>query len=156
LNRAGKGSVSVTVHGAGLGLVAFTALGRTGQTECEGTEWESETSVRCLVGHGARGTRRVAVTAGERVGSLSQATSLHAPFLPPFLAWSLALQEAAYVLMYQKVSTSLEAKIELQPAKLLDIEDQVEPDTTLQVQRDPPSPPCANAFYADPKPHTPF
>ena len=50
----------------GLGLVAFTALGRVGQTGCEGTEWESETSVRCLVGHGTRGTRRVAMTAGER------------------------------------------------------------------------------------------
>ena len=65
-NRAGTGSASVTVHGAGLGLVAFTALGRVGQTGCEGTEWESETSVRCLVGHGARGTRRVMMTAGER------------------------------------------------------------------------------------------
>ena len=65
-NRAGTGSASVTVHGSGLGLVAFTALGRVGQTGCEGTEWESETSVRCLVGHGARGTRRVAMTAGER------------------------------------------------------------------------------------------
>ena len=37
----------------GLGLVAFTALGRVGQTGCEGTEWESETSVRCLVGQGS-------------------------------------------------------------------------------------------------------
>ena len=64
-NRAGTGSASVTVHGSGLGLVAFTALGRVGQTGCEGTEWESETSVRCLVGHGARGTRRLAMTAGE-------------------------------------------------------------------------------------------
>ena len=54
-NRAGTGSASVTVHGSSLGLVAFTALGRVGQTGCEGTEWESETSVRCLVGHGVRG-----------------------------------------------------------------------------------------------------
>ena len=51
----GTGSASVTVHGSGLGLVAFTALGRVGQTGCEGTEWESETSVRCLVGHGSTG-----------------------------------------------------------------------------------------------------
>ena len=55
VNRAGTGSASVTVHGSRLGLVAFTALGRVGQTGCEGTEWESETSVRCLVGHGLRG-----------------------------------------------------------------------------------------------------
>ena len=59
----------MTVHGSGLGLVAFTALGRVGQTGCEGTEWESETSVRCLVGRGMRGTRRVAMTAGEQGGS---------------------------------------------------------------------------------------
>eukprot|EP00961_Rhodomonas_salina_P282150 3812668-Rhodomonas_salina.2 len=32
---------------------------REGHTGCEGTEWESETSVRCLVGGGARGTLRV-------------------------------------------------------------------------------------------------
>ena len=68
-NRAGTGSASVTVHGAGLGLVAFTALGRVGQTGCEGTEWESETSVRCMVADGARGTRRVVMTAGEREGA---------------------------------------------------------------------------------------
>ena len=64
-NSGGTGSASVTVHGSSLGLVAFTALGRVGQTGCEGTEWESETSVRCLVGHGSRGTRRAVMTAGE-------------------------------------------------------------------------------------------
>eukprot|EP00001_Collodictyon_triciliatum_P158170 27748_6 len=67
-NRAGTGSASVTVHGASMGLVALTAMVRSGQTGCEGTEWESETSVRCLVGHGARGTRRVVMTTGERGG----------------------------------------------------------------------------------------
>ena len=70
VNSAGTGSASVTVHGAGLGLVMLTAMGRSGHTGCEGTEWESETSVRCLMGHGARGTRRVAMTAGERSGSM--------------------------------------------------------------------------------------
>ena len=38
----------------------------------------------------------------------------------------------------------LEAKIELQEPKLLDIEDKA--DTTLKVPRDPPSPPCVNCF----------
>ena len=65
-NRAGTGSASVTVLGAGLGLVSFTGMVRSGQTGCEGTEWESETSVRCLVGHGARGTRRMAMTADRK------------------------------------------------------------------------------------------
>ena len=77
LNHAGTGSASVprTVHGSSLGLVAFTALGRVGQTGCEGTEWESETSVRCLVGHGVRGTLRVTVAAGERGGSMLEGPS---------------------------------------------------------------------------------
>jgi hypothetical protein len=77
LNHAGTGSASVKVHGAGLGLVAFTALGRMGQTGCEETEWESETSVRCTF-LGAWGTRRVMVTAGERTGSKSAMYSVDA------------------------------------------------------------------------------
>ena len=68
-NRAGTGSGSVTVQGAGVGLVAMTAMVRAGETGCEGTEWESETSVRCLVGQGGGGTRRVTMTPGERSGS---------------------------------------------------------------------------------------
>jgi hypothetical protein len=75
-NRAGTGSASVTVHGSGLGLVSLTAMGRMGQTGCEGTEWESETSVRCLVGRGIQGTRRVAMTAGEREGTGSALCSM--------------------------------------------------------------------------------
>jgi hypothetical protein len=43
-NNPGTGSASMTVHGSSLGLVAFTARVRSGQTECEGTDWESETS----------------------------------------------------------------------------------------------------------------
>jgi len=43
-NRAGTGSAFVIIHGAGLGLDSYTALIRAGQTACEGTEWESETS----------------------------------------------------------------------------------------------------------------
>ena len=75
-NRAGTGSTSVTVHGASMGLVSYTGRAREGQTGCEATEWESETSMRCMVGHGARGTRRVVMTVGERGGSVSQAWSL--------------------------------------------------------------------------------
>ena len=65
----------MTVHGAGLGLLAYTAMGREGHTGCEGTEWESETSVRCLVGHGAPGTRRVSMTAGDHGSSMSEGYS---------------------------------------------------------------------------------
>jgi hypothetical protein len=75
-NRAGTGSASVTVHGASMGLVTYTGRTREGHTGCEATQWESETSVRCLVTHGARGTRRVVMTAGERGGSLTQGWSV--------------------------------------------------------------------------------
>jgi len=75
-NAAGTGLVFVTVHGAGLGYATLTGIMRAGQTGCEGTEWESETSVRCLVGHGSRGTRRVTVTAGELSGSMTEALSV--------------------------------------------------------------------------------
>jgi len=68
-NMAATGSASVTVHGAGLGLVVFTAMGRAGQTGCEGTEWESETAARCMLGQGARGSLRIVMTAGEQGGS---------------------------------------------------------------------------------------
>ena len=77
-NSAGTGSASVTVHGAGLGLMGLTAMVRSGQTGCEGTEWESETSVRCLVGRSASATQRVVMTVGERSGSISEAYSVDA------------------------------------------------------------------------------
>eukprot|EP00961_Rhodomonas_salina_P285857 3863190-Rhodomonas_salina.1 len=44
-NSAGTGSSSVTVEGANLGLTAYTAILEHGQTGCEATEWESETSM---------------------------------------------------------------------------------------------------------------
>ena len=34
----------MTVHGASMGLVTYTGRAREGQTGCESTEWESETS----------------------------------------------------------------------------------------------------------------
>ena len=75
-NRAGTGSTSMTVHGASMGLVTYTGRAREGHTGCEATEWESETSVRCQIGHGARGTRRVVMTAGDRGGSVTQGWSV--------------------------------------------------------------------------------
>ena len=78
INCAGTGSASVTVHGASMGLVTYTGNVRGGHTGCEATEWESETSVRCLAGHGVRGTRRVVMTAGEIEGSASQGLSVDA------------------------------------------------------------------------------
>jgi hypothetical protein len=74
-NRAGTGSASVTVHGAGMGIVRHTAKGRAGHTGCEGTDWQSETSVRCRVGHGSGLSRRVVMTVGSQGGSVTEAWS---------------------------------------------------------------------------------
>lgn len=71
-NRAGTGSGSVTVHGLGMGVMRYSSRGRQGHTQCEATDWESETSVRCRLGHGAGLSRRLMITVGERSGSLSQ------------------------------------------------------------------------------------
>ncbi len=75
-NRAGTGLASVTMHGAGLGIVRHTVRGRAGHTGCEGTDWESATSVRCLASRGAFGTLRVVMTLGSRGGSRIQAWSV--------------------------------------------------------------------------------
>ena len=75
-NGAGTGSAWVTVHGSGLGMTGLTGMSWIGDTGCEGTEWESETSVRCLTGHGYGGTRRMMVTSGGMSGSLSETYSV--------------------------------------------------------------------------------
>ena len=72
-NGGGTGSMWVTVHGAGLGHDAMTDQARVGETGCEGTEWESGTSVRCMTGgQGGRGSGSLVVTAVERGGSMSE------------------------------------------------------------------------------------
>lgn len=75
-NRAGTGSASVTVHGSMLGHATLTYRGRIEHTANEVTDWESETSIRCLTGQGRRGSRRILITAGERSGSVTQSWSL--------------------------------------------------------------------------------
>jgi hypothetical protein len=95
-NRAGTGSASVTVHGASMGLVTYTGRAREGHTGCEATEWESVTAIRCLVSHGVLGTRRLILTAGQAIGSITQAWSMDSPSLYSLLSersigWYLCL-----------------------------------------------------------------
>ena len=75
-NQAGTGSQSITVLGASVGHVSYSGTIRAGQTGCESTYWESDTSVRCQSGQGERGTRRVQVTSGQRAWSVSQMWSV--------------------------------------------------------------------------------
>ena len=62
----------MTVQGAGMGLVRYTGRAREGQTGCEATEWESETSVRCQVSEGGRGTRRAVAARTSGGGGTTQ------------------------------------------------------------------------------------
>ena len=75
-NRAGTGSASITLHGAILGQQMYTVHVRGGFTRCESSEWESATSVRCLVSQGDRTTRRVVLTSGLLSGSSSALVSI--------------------------------------------------------------------------------
>ena len=76
-NHRGTGSASVTLHGMGLGLAGGTAKSRVGNSMCEATGWESETSLRCLAG-GVGGTKRAVLSVGQRTGSVSRAWSVDA------------------------------------------------------------------------------
>ncbi|KAJ1467356.1 hypothetical protein T484DRAFT_2027455 [Baffinella frigidus] len=80
-NRAGTGSMSVTVQGSHFGLTTYTGAARIVGTACESTEWVSETSVRSRPAGGIHGTRRVLLTVGDRVGSVTEAFSVDVPML---------------------------------------------------------------------------
>ena len=76
-NSAASGLASMTMHGAGLRHAGFTTMGRGGQTGCEGTEWESETSVRCMLGQGVRGSQVNMTQRGNRGGTGSALVTVH-------------------------------------------------------------------------------
>ena len=78
-NVLGTGSASMTLQGVNLARLSYTSQVRQGRSGCEGTSWESDTSVRCLVGHGIRGTLRLVMTVGERGGSVTQVWSVDMP-----------------------------------------------------------------------------
>lgn len=75
-NLVSVGSVMSTVHGVSMGDAGYTARMRLGQMGCEGTEWKSETSVRCQVGHMSHATRRSMITVGSRGGSMTEGWSV--------------------------------------------------------------------------------
>lgn len=74
-NLGSSGGRSMTVGGAGLGASLYSSRGRGGGTGAQATEWVSDTFVMCKVATGAWGSLAVAMTSGERVGSMSGAAS---------------------------------------------------------------------------------
>jgi len=60
-----------------MGIVRYTVRGRAGHTGCEGTDWQSETSVRCSIGYVTSvRTIRLMFTVGVRLGSVSNGFSV--------------------------------------------------------------------------------
>jgi hypothetical protein len=75
-NSVSSGSMSITIHGAGSGLVHFTSSIRQGMSASERTSWTADTSVRCLDSHGTSGTRQISLTVGIRAGSETASMSI--------------------------------------------------------------------------------
>ena len=61
----------VTVAGEGWRRYSMSEVARVGHTGCEGSRWMAETAVMCLASHSISGTRRVSVTSGVIVGSVT-------------------------------------------------------------------------------------
>jgi len=59
------------IHKTSMELVMYTGRAREGHMGCEVTEWELEISVKHLVTHGARETRRMEIIAEEWRGSVT-------------------------------------------------------------------------------------
>jgi len=74
-NRPATGSVVVTVFGSDFARADYSAVGRVGFTSSENTAWVSDTALQALVSAGVAISRRVAVTVGENVNTISEAAS---------------------------------------------------------------------------------
>ena len=104
-NVPSTGSTSVTVMGASLGSSAVTQCARLGQTVCTGTNWDSDTSVSCLVARGARGTLIVMVTTGGDSATLSDGLSYSTP--EPSQAYVYSLFASKSVANIPKIGTKV-------------------------------------------------
>ena len=73
---AGTGSSSVTVTGSMHGLSGYTLRGLGGVSSCEATSWVSDSCVRCLVSRAGLSSRRLSMTAGGHLGSVTEGMSV--------------------------------------------------------------------------------
>jgi len=71
INRGVGRLSSMTIHGRNIGIIALTSSARLGSSSCESTQWESETSTKCLVLALLKNTRTACLTVGISVGSMS-------------------------------------------------------------------------------------
>jgi len=80
-NVASAGSLMTTTRGDGMGVFAFSDIGRLGLTASESSAWVSDTSLHCLYSHGLTGSQIVLVTAIAQTSTLSEAVSYNQPTL---------------------------------------------------------------------------
>eukprot|EP00961_Rhodomonas_salina_P016388 220424-Rhodomonas_salina.1 len=65
----------ITVVGSGFGQEGYSAIGRLGNSACEGSAWASETSVVCLAANGVHRTLGLIFSVAIRVSSVSEGVS---------------------------------------------------------------------------------
>ena len=75
-NRPETGSISLTLHGMGMGVAVVTASTAIGGTVCEETSWVSDTSSKCLAASSVAKSHRIAMSVPMSVGSLSSSCSV--------------------------------------------------------------------------------
>eukprot|EP00960_Hanusia_phi_P007382 210360-Hanusia_phi.AAC.1 len=69
------GTISVSILGSGFSPFSITSFSRMIYTSSENTEWESDSSVRCMTSSGVQSTGMIIVTLSENAGSLSSSFS---------------------------------------------------------------------------------
>ena len=80
-NTASTGSLSISLSGSGFSMTSYTSVARSGSSACEASEWMSETSLQCRCIHGGKKSRRVSITAGAKLGSISAYITFDTPTL---------------------------------------------------------------------------
>jgi hypothetical protein len=97
-NRPATGSVSVTVHGASMGLTSVSASSRAGLDTCQSTTWASDSSIVCLAHEsGAAGSRRVLLTTALSVSSATGLLSWPMPVLSSLLQTNVPRTGSSWV-----------------------------------------------------------
>ena len=74
-NVATTGSLMLSLQGTRLGAFDTSWAARLSRSSCERSVWDSDTSVRVRTGDSVQGSRRVVLTSGRVVGSMSRGVS---------------------------------------------------------------------------------
>jgi hypothetical protein len=78
-NVPATGSVMITVVGAAFGTSSYSSVLNVYGTAAETTVWVSDTSMLCRVSAGIMSTRAISVTAGVRVGTVTEIVTYDTP-----------------------------------------------------------------------------